>query len=57
MLALNQLHNMDCLEGIRQVKTASVKAIVTDPPYFQGLTQNGQRGDFSDLEVSAAQSR
>lgn len=48
---------MDCLEGIRQVKTASVKAIVTDPPYFQGLTQNGQRGDFSDLEVSAAQSR
>lgn len=52
MLEINRLYNMDCLEGIRQVKTGSVKAIITDPPYFQGLTQNGQRGDFSDLEIT-----
>lgn len=52
MLEENRLYNMDCLDGIRQVKTASVKAIITDPPYFQGLTQNGQRGDFSDLEIT-----
>ena len=52
MLEENKLYKMDCLEGIRQVKTGSVKAIITDPPYFMGLTQNGQRGDFSDLEIT-----
>ena len=52
MLKENNLYNMSCLDGIRQMKTASVKAIITDPPYFQGMTQNGQRADFTDLEIT-----
>lgn len=52
MLKENEIYNMDCLDGIRQIKTGSVQAIITDPPYFQGLTQNGTRGDFADLEIT-----
>lgn len=51
MLERNKIYNMDCLEGLRRLKTGSVKAIITDP-YFQGLTQNGQRGDFADLTIT-----
>ena len=40
MLKENEIYNMDCLDGLRQIKTGSVQAIITDPPYFQGLTQN-----------------
>jgi len=52
MLKENEIYNMDCLDGLRQIKTGSVQAIITDPPYFQGLTQNGTRGDFADLEIT-----
>lgn len=52
MLEKNKIYNMDCLEGLRRIKTGSVQAIITDPPYFQGLTQNGTRGDFADLEIT-----
>lgn len=52
MLEENKVYNMDCLDGLRQLKTGSVQAIITDPPYFQGLTQNGQRGDFADLAIT-----
>ena len=52
MLEKNRIYNMDCLEGIRRIRTGSVQAIITDPPYFQGLTQNGTRGDFADLEIT-----
>ena len=52
MLKENEIYNMDCLDGLRQIKTGSVQAIITDPTYFQGLTQNGTRGDFADLEIT-----
>lgn len=52
MLEKNRIYNMDCLEGLKRIKTGSVQAIITDPPYFQGLTQNGTRGDFADLEIT-----
>lgn len=52
MLEENKIYNMDCLEGLRQIRTGSVQAVITDPPYFQGLTQNGQRGDFADLTIT-----
>ena len=52
MLEKNRVYNMDCREGLQRIKTGSVQAIITDPPYFQGLTQNGTRGDFADLEIT-----
>lgn len=42
---------MDCLDGIAKIPTGSVKSIITDPPYFQGLTHNGKRGTMTDLSL------
>ena len=39
MLELNKVHNLDCLEGLKQVPDDSVDVCVTSPPYW------GQRGD------------
>lgn len=30
---INQIYNMDCLEGMKKLKPLSVDAIITDPPY------------------------
>lgn len=50
-LALNTIYHGDALDGLKLIPTASVKLIVSDPPYFQGLTHNGQRGAFVDLAI------
>lgn len=46
-----KLYNEDCLNEIKNVKTKSVDLIVTDPPYFLGMTHNGQKGAFQDLAI------
>jgi len=51
MLKNNEIYHGDCLELIKQVADKSVRAIVTDPPYFLGVTHNGQRGNFPDLAI------
>lgn len=33
MLELNKIHNMDCLEGLNQIKKESVALVFSDPPY------------------------
>jgi site-specific DNA-methyltransferase (adenine-specific) len=50
-LELNTLYNMDCLDGLKRIPARSVKLIIADPPYFQGMTHNGQRGSFVDLAI------
>lgn len=50
-LESNKIYQMDCLDGIKLVKSSSVKLIVTDPPYFLGMTHNGQKGSFVDLAI------
>jgi len=42
-LELNQIYNMDCLDGMRQIEDKSIDAIVTDPPY--GLEFMGKEWD------------
>lgn len=39
MLALNTVHNLDCLSGLKQLENDSVDICITSPPYW------GQRGD------------
>lgn len=39
MLDLNKVHNLDCLQGLKQLPNDSVDVCVTSPPYW------GQRGD------------
>ena len=33
MLELNQIYNMDCLEGLKQLDDESIDLFITDPPY------------------------
>lgn len=50
-MEINKIYNKDCLEGIKQIASASIDAIITDPPYFVGMTHNGKKGDYSDLLI------
>jgi len=34
MIELNNIYNMDCLEGMKQIEDKSIDLIVTDPPYL-----------------------
>ena len=45
------IYNGDCLEAIKTLPEASVDCIITDPPYFLGMTHNGQTGSFKDLSI------
>jgi site-specific DNA-methyltransferase (adenine-specific) len=51
MIQLNTITQGDCLDLIKEVKSASVDSIITDPPYFLGVTHNGQKGNYSDLAI------
>lgn len=46
-----QLLHGDCLELVKEVPDKSVDLIVTDPPYFLGMTHNGKKGTFFDLAI------
>lgn len=41
MLKLNTVHNMDCIEGLKQLPDNSVDSIITDPPYELGFMNKG----------------
>lgn len=41
----------DCMELLPQIPDKSVDLIATDPPYFIGMTHNGQKGTFNDLAI------
>lgn len=47
----NKIYNEDCLEALKRVPDNSVDCIITDPPYFLGMTHNGQKGSFKDLSI------
>ena len=51
-MELNQIYNEDCLEGIARIPTGSIQTVICDPPYFCGMTHNGRKGTFGDLNVS-----
>ena len=41
----------DCIELLPKIPDSSIDAIITDPPYFLGMTHNGQKGCFNDLAI------
>lgn len=51
-LTLNAYHLIDCLEGMAAIATGSIRLIIADPPYFMGLTHNGQKAEFEDLAIT-----
>ena len=50
-MEINKIYLGDCLELIKELPDNSIDAIITDPPYAQGLTHNGQKGCFNDLQI------
>lgn len=32
-MELNKTHNIDCLEGLKQLSDSSIDCVITDPPY------------------------
>lgn len=51
-MEINKIYNEDCLEGIQKIASASIDTIITDPPYFIGMTHNGKKGNYNDLIIS-----
>ena len=45
MLELNKVHNLECLEGLKQLPDNYVDCCVTSPPYF-GLRDYGMEGQI-----------
>ena len=48
-MELDQIYNMDCLEGMKQIPDGSVDLIVTDPPY--GVLNGESEGGLWDTIV------
>ena len=42
----------DCVQLLEKIPDASIDAIITDPPYFLGMTHNGQKACFNDLTIA-----
>lgn len=46
---IDNIYNMDCLEGMRQMEAESVDLTVTSPPYDNLRTYNGYCFDFENI--------
>ena len=46
-----QLNLGCCIEGLSELETGSIDAVITDPPYFCGMTHNGTKGTYNDLNM------
>lgn len=53
MVNLNKIHNIDCLQGLRQLPDESVHCCVTSPPYW-GLRDYGVTGQYGLEETPEA---
>ena len=45
------IYNEDCLEGMKRIPDKSVDMIATDPPYCVGVSSNGIKSSFADLNM------
>ena len=51
-MELNKIYQMDCLEGLKQLKDNSVDLVVTDPPFSFGVASsitNSKIDNWTDL--------
>lgn len=47
-LSINQIYNMDCVDGMKMLSDGSVDLVVTSPPYDNLRTYNGFVWDFEE---------
>ena len=62
MLEINKIHNIDCLEGMKQMEDNSIDLIVTDPPFgigFMGKAWDTFKPDYikTKLEIQKKRTR
>jgi site-specific DNA-methyltransferase (adenine-specific) len=50
-MEINKIYLGDCLDLIQKLPAESIDAVITDPPYHQGLTHNGVKGTVDDLSI------
>ena len=50
-MGVDVIYNEDCIDGIKKIDDKSIDAVITDPPFFLGVTHNGQKGEYSDLVI------
>ena len=56
-MEIDNIYNMDCLEGMKQIPDGTIDMVVTSPPYnFGGFDRNGRKSGYAtysdDLEDS-----
>ena len=49
MLEINKIYNMNCIDGLKQLDSNSIKLVVTSPPYDNLRTYNGYSFPFDDI--------
>ena len=52
MMELNQIYNMDCIEGMKNIPSNSIDAVITDPPFTFGIgssINNEKIDNWNDL--------
>ena len=48
MLKINEVYNMDCMEGIKLLDDNSIDLVVMDPPYLLNLTKVKRTSSFNN---------
>ena len=49
-MELNKIYNMDCLDGLKQIESNSIDAIISDPPYQLTSMTRGRPDQTDDGE-------
>ena len=50
-IELNKIYNGDCLDLIKELPDECVDAVITDPPYSNSFTHNGNASTTDDLNI------
>ena len=48
MLKINEVYNMDCMEGIKLLDDNSIDLVVMDPPYLLNLNKVKRTSSFNN---------
>ncbi len=46
MREINKIHNMDCMEGMKEIPDKYFELAIVDPPYGIGINKSGRLGHY-----------
>jgi DNA modification methylase len=50
-MKINKIYNGDCLDLIKELPDGSIDCVITDPPYSNSFTHNGNASTTDDLNI------